>query len=338
MIITLSDEHGIFKQYRIDKPEDFNEIFSDFPRAEEYAIMAEDMETAAKKICDYISSGHISARIEGGLEKWVKEALIGAGLGAAVATGSPHKAPEQPIQVKQAQAPTSEFGSKPEDTLLWTVKQIESSGGRNVKHPVISHGLSRGDRAIGQWGLLPETIKEFVGRMDRSRQLLPEMQQMKNLKGRSQYVAFFKENPKAELELARAVARHVIRRQKGDSKRAAYAWNHGHNLYHADIADHDLVHSDYVHKFNKYHTINPFAKENKFLDSKKDRRIAHFQKNETSFEERYANWIKERNKAKVHEESRYLPSGNIVKPEEQKKPKNFTEKMKNIIKRVQGND
>ena len=48
--------------------------------------------------------------------------------------------------------------------FLQKTSQIESSGGKRLNHPEIQSGIHSGDSAVGQYGLMPDTIKELLNR------------------------------------------------------------------------------------------------------------------------------------------------------------------------------
>ena len=51
--------------------------------------------------------------------------------------------------------------------FLKTIQMIESSGGKNFNHPEIESGIHEGHRAIGNYGLMPNTVQEIATRMKR---------------------------------------------------------------------------------------------------------------------------------------------------------------------------
>jgi hypothetical protein len=195
-----------------------------------------------------------------GLKDMMRGAATGAAATAALAA-VPHQAlapPPTPEQVQQSSVERvkKDFGTHPEDKFLWTIEQIESSGGKNIKHKPVIHGMSRGERAIGRWGLMPKTVREIVTRMSREGKATPAehaIQQMDD----SSMTEHLNHNPELELRLARRLAQHVLTRQRGDMTRAAYAWDEGHNLFPQDIPSEKLFNHRYVNMFNTFHRNNP---------------------------------------------------------------------------------
>jgi hypothetical protein len=45
------------------------------------------------------------------------------------------------------------------DPFLGTISMIESSGGKNTNHALVTQGSHAGTRAMGEWGLMPKTVR-----------------------------------------------------------------------------------------------------------------------------------------------------------------------------------
>ena len=82
------------------------------------------------------------------------------------------------------------------------------------------------------------------------------------------------------------MARHLLQRHKGDEKRAAYAWLHGHNLFPGEIDDEKLNH-DYVKRYEQFNLKNPVRPPRKMIKSEP---IA------ARFSDKLKQWLKEREK------------------------------------------
>ena len=48
--------------------------------------------------------------------------------------------------------------------FLKLMSMMESSGGKNTQHQAVTTGLQAGDTAYGQFGLMPNTVKEMAKR------------------------------------------------------------------------------------------------------------------------------------------------------------------------------
>lgn len=138
--------------------------------------------------------------------------------------------------------------------FLQKISQIESSGGKNLKHKLIKKGLQKGQQAIGSYGLLPNTIQEIVNRNKSEGRPSALIASLEGLP-QGEYTNLVGQNPELEQEIAVKLANHVINKQEGDLTKAAYAWNMGHNKPSKSISDLDLQKSPYVAKFRKLSTI-----------------------------------------------------------------------------------
>lgn len=135
------------------------------------------------------------------------------------------------------------------ENFLRKIAMLESSGGINTDHvPVEKPGLQLGQKAIGDYGLLPNTIEELINRRRMEGTMTDDLKQ---LDGESQdfISAYVDADPKLQKDLASTLGKHVLARQLGDENKAAYAWNTGHNLRPEQIKDEDLETNPYVQKF-----------------------------------------------------------------------------------------
>lgn len=132
--------------------------------------------------------------------------------------------------------------------FLDKIKLIESSGGVDTDHETVDYGIHKGSSAYGNYGLMPNTIREMAKRQRMSnterKEVLPfEKMDDDSIKEK------LKENPELEEYFAERVAEHILNRQQGNIDKSAFAWNQGHNLYPEKIDEEKLNKSDYVKKF-----------------------------------------------------------------------------------------
>lgn len=116
------------------------------------------------------------------------------------------------------------------NNFLDTISQIESSGGKNLNHPVSNAPIQAGQQAVGQYGLMPNTVEEMAHRNRGPASVLP--------------------NSPEEEQVAHQLASRVLDRFQ-DPNMAAYAWHSGHNLTPEQIQQRDYLHDPYVQKFQK---------------------------------------------------------------------------------------
>lgn len=142
------------------------------------------------------------------------------------------------------------------ENFLKRIAQIESSGGKNVNHALITNpnSVQYGSHAIGTYGLMPNTIKEIATRAmyqgDKDKRL-QNLQDMDEDEIRNTLM----QDHGLEHDLASKLAQHVISNNNGDLDRAAYAWNQGSNLTPDRITQDKLERSPYV---QKYRTLSGF--------------------------------------------------------------------------------
>lgn len=120
----------------------------------------------------------------------------------------------------------------PSDAFLQAISQIESSGGKNTNHPVSNAPIQAGQKAIGQYGMMPNTVDEMMKRS-----------------GTRGPASIMPGSP-AEDQMAHQLADRVLNRVQ-DPNMAAYAWHSGHNLTPEQIQQRDYLNDPYVQKFQK---------------------------------------------------------------------------------------
>lgn len=132
--------------------------------------------------------------------------------------------------------------------FLDKIRMIESSGGIDTDHETMQSGIHKGSSAYGQYGLMPNTIREFAKRVRMAKENNPDAISLE--KSEDELIKQkLQENPELEQYFAQKVAEHVLKRQAGDEERAAYSWNQGHNLPSERITPEKLETSEYVKKF-----------------------------------------------------------------------------------------
>lgn len=75
------------------------------------------------------------------------------------------KLPEVPAKI--AMHPNDVQVEKPvydKKRTLKAIKMVESNSGRNTNHSIVSHGLNKGSKAFGSYGLMPKTVLDVVGK------------------------------------------------------------------------------------------------------------------------------------------------------------------------------
>jgi hypothetical protein len=332
--------------YKIAELEDLEPVFKLYPSTQEIAMSASTLKEAVADVSEYLDGHALTSWVEDtDISKSLrnKAAAIGLSLTTALSpsVNSMHR-PEAKITPAQAQQPvedhSEDFGTHPMDGFLWNVEQIESTGGKNLKHKPIQSGKFKGTRAMGKWGLLKPTVDEIIGRSQRDGTMRPEFKDLPMMT-RDKLADHLKANPKIEMNLARKLAEHVMNRQHGNPHKAAFAWLHGHNLHPIDISNDQIVHSDYVSKFKQIDKLNPY---NKRAPASVSVSKAEPVLNNADFQLRVRNWYKRREDELTEEPTRdstfVADLGRVreneldtIKPQSMMTPK---EKLSNNIKQA----
>lgn len=138
--------------------------------------------------------------------------------------------------------------------LLEKLAQIESSGGKNIDHKMLTSGIHKGHRAAGLYGLLPNTVADVYSR---NPEAFPELKKILKMDEKhavqnpEEVTQYLNQNREMQDRVAESLIGHLRNRMGEDDERIAYAWNRGHNLKPQDITPGKLTSSDYVQKFRK---------------------------------------------------------------------------------------
>ena len=275
MVLYVQHLNGHREHYVLSEDlESWDKLFHLYPQVRDLFSYSKSVDDAAQRAARYLSRHNMTAWVEeDNVSKSLRNKAAAVGLAAATLltpnmaepkqpTSSQHHhldlhaQPKQYHETKPDQLKTPDFGKQPEDKFLWSIMQVESSGGKDTHHKVAGRIHTTADRAIGKWGLLKPTVDEVISR-HRIKDPIPEGERLIQF-SRDDLEQYLKNRPDLELTLARALARHVIHRQHGDLRRSAYAWLYGHNKHYDEIPDQVLQESDYVKKFRDYHKRNPF--------------------------------------------------------------------------------
>lgn len=138
--------------------------------------------------------------------------------------------------------------------FLNKIKMLESSGGTNLNHELIESGPQKGQRAIGSYALLPNTIKELVNRARLGGKMDDNLKRIQNQPD-EKVREILTETPYIEEQLANILAERVLDKSKGDEERAAYGWNMGHNKNTQALTPEELDKSQYVQRFRKLRNV-----------------------------------------------------------------------------------
>lgn len=130
--------------------------------------------------------------------------------------------------------------------FLDITRKIESSDGRNTNHATMESGIHAGDAAIGAYGIMPNTVKEFAKRTGN-----PELSRLSALDA-AKMKQEIESNPELEEQVARPIAEHVLSKY-GDPRMANFAYQYGHNMDPERVKElYRTKGADRLAKFDKY--------------------------------------------------------------------------------------
>jgi hypothetical protein len=139
------------------------------------------------------------------------------------------------------------------EDFLKLMSQLESSGGKQLNHPAATKGISAGEHAVGQYGLMPQTSYEVVHPTGGKVQTDPNMWQYNGL-DKDQLAAEITKNPDLEHSIASQYADKILNRAQNPDAAAAM-WNYGASK---PFSQDDLDNSQRVQKFQMLrNSLNP---------------------------------------------------------------------------------
>ena len=168
----------------------------------------------------------------------------------------------------------------PVGNFLQQTSVFETGGGKYMNHPVITDpkSLQYGQRAIGEYGLMPKTVSETINRgilsgksnpvsnkIDKPEEVRiePETIEMystlvpgmdtkdkdfqKKLEARMG--DYLKTRPQDQEVYAERLAEHLLKKTEGEEGKAHYLWNMGHNKNVNKMPESELEQSKHYRKW-----------------------------------------------------------------------------------------
>ena len=127
------------------------------------------------------------------------------------------------------------------EEFLAAIGKIESNSGQNINHPVITHGLNAGNRAIGTYGLTTPFVNDIVKNM-------PQYQNLANLSPADQK-QYLEANPGIQKEIAGEAYNRLIGKFGDNPVENAVRWNQGTSI--KNVTPEMIQNSPYANKFNR---------------------------------------------------------------------------------------
>lgn len=104
--------------------------------------------------------------------------------------------------------------------FLKKIAMLESSGGKNINHKTMESGLHEGDAAVGNYGIMPETMVEITRRYpsEHNKGLTKEQLEIGAIV-----------DPEMAHNIAGSLASFLKNKRGLSDEQAAVAWEQGHN-------------------------------------------------------------------------------------------------------------
>jgi hypothetical protein len=151
------------------------------------------------------------------------------------------------------------------NNFLKLMSLMESSGGKNIQHQPITTGLQAGSTAYGQFGLMPNTVKEMAKRRKSNGSADDNDQQIIN-SDNDGITNTLQQHPELEQRYAQDLAQKALDKSNGDVVDAAYRWRWGQNLPQERIDEIKKKNPDYFNRLQNFMNTTP----NELSDNSED--------------------------------------------------------------------
>lgn len=131
------------------------------------------------------------------------------------------------------------------------IEMIESSGGKNLKHPLVNSGLNAGTRAIGKYGIMPLQALETVKKDPVLARKYSDFLQLDHVKDHDKIHHAVLNSPDMETEIANSHWKRLHDRFDGNEAKMAHAWFNGVSGT-LQKPQEDIINHDYVKKYKRY--------------------------------------------------------------------------------------
>lgn len=143
------------------------------------------------------------------------------------------------------------------DDQMKALAMVESSGGQNLQHALVTKGLNKGHTAGGPWGLMPISAAETLKKNPQLGQKYPEFGKMlQNIDQNKEAITqMLNDNPELAYDFSSAKFKRNLK-EFPDLNGAVHAWYHGNAGTKKKMAKEgpeSINTADYVQKFKKYY-------------------------------------------------------------------------------------
>lgn len=183
-------------------------------------------------------------------EKGLKDKAVALGVAAAMMGMPQTLSTEQQTNQFEYANPTAELHVQPLPGLKY-IEMIESSGGKNTKHKLVTSGLNAGTKAIGKYGLMPLQVLETIRKEPKLAEKYPDFVNYHHVRDQNKIAQKFKEDPNFENEIANTHWQKLHSKFDGNESKMAHAWLNGIQGT-IDASLDQISNHDYVKKYKKY--------------------------------------------------------------------------------------
>lgn len=149
---------------------------------------------------------------------------------------------QNPLQVKEPNLSVND--------LMKITSMIESSGGKDLKHQRMISGIHEGQSAIGEYGLMPNTVDEMIKRDELKGIASPTDKFVKALEpeGKRQYL---EKHPDYTKQMSERFIRRLLEKTENDPEKTQYMYQMGHNIDPESITQEKLDNFPRIQKFRQ---------------------------------------------------------------------------------------
>ncbi len=146
------------------------------------------------------------------------------------------------------------------DKELTDIAGLETSYGKDLDHKQLESGIHKGDKAIGAFGIMPNTIRDLANKVknpesDLGRALsseieLNDVEALKSMDS-EQLHGLLASNPQLQQKIGRLLYLEAVQKRGQDPERNAFAWQMGSNIPANKISQQQLDNSPRILKLRK---------------------------------------------------------------------------------------
>lgn len=177
---------------------------------------------------------------------WLKKAAQGAALAGGIMASHPTERPPVKAPVSQGFDFTDEEQPDDRPHILAAIRAVESSGGKDLNHQLITKGPHTGEKAIGPYAFLPSTMKELIAKDSKLKAKYASILNLPFGNGeQSKIEKFCQKNPQIHDDLANHYVDQIMKRTPARSAAdISQAWLYGITGFNRQVKNKKDMSSD----------------------------------------------------------------------------------------------